>query len=151
MARACLPALQSTRAFNPKTCNASAFLCYRSDRHAAPLDDQVQSALGKTRWRNHEIAAALWRSGVYEARILVSFAGDPARLTAAQMDRWCRDFDNGAFCDAMSFNLFDRSPHAWAKVAQWSKAPGEFQKRTCLCAALEPVDARQTGRQRGLR
>ena len=27
---------------------------------------------------------------------------------------------NWAFYDAMSFNLFDRTPHAWAKVHKWS-------------------------------
>lgn len=48
------------------------------------------------------------------------------------MDRWCKDFDNWAFCDAMSFNLFDRSPHAWKKVAAWSRKPGEFEKRTAF-------------------
>jgi 3-methyladenine DNA glycosylase AlkD len=48
------------------------------------------------------------------------------------MDRWCRDFDNWAFCDALAFNLFDRSPHAWAKLGQWSSAPGEFQKRSAF-------------------
>jgi 3-methyladenine DNA glycosylase AlkD len=48
------------------------------------------------------------------------------------MDRWCKDFDNWAFCDAMSFNLFDRTPHAWAKVAQWSSKRNEFEKRTAF-------------------
>ena len=64
--------------------------------------------------------------------MLASFVGDPAQLTPAQMDRWCKDFDNWAFCDAMSFNLFDRSPHAWAKVAEWSSRQKEFEKRTAF-------------------
>ena len=55
-----------------------------------------------------------------------------ARLTAAQMDRWCREFDNWAFCDAMSFNLFDRTPHAWAKVDRVERADKEFEKRTAF-------------------
>ena len=57
---------------------------------------------------------------------------DPSAVTAAQMDRWCKDFDNWAFCDAMSFNLFDRTPYAWAKVAQWSTRRSEFEKRTAF-------------------
>jgi 3-methyladenine DNA glycosylase AlkD len=69
---------------------------------------------------------------VYEARMLVSFVGDPAKLTPAQMDRWCKDFDNWAYCDAMSFNLFDRTPHAWAKVTAWSSKRNEFEKRTAF-------------------
>ena len=48
------------------------------------------------------------------------------------MERWCKDFDNWAFCDAMSFNLFDRTPHAWTKVAQWSSRRNEFEKRTAF-------------------
>src|SRR5262249_4750147 len=39
---------------------------------------------------------------------------------------------NWAVCDAMCFNLFDRSPHAWAKVTAWSGRRGEFQKRTAF-------------------
>lgn len=37
--------------------------------------------------------------------------------------------DNWAYCDAMCFNLFDRSPHAWARVTQWSGSEDEFVKR----------------------
>ncbi len=48
------------------------------------------------------------------------------------MDRWCRDFDNWALCDALSFNLFDRTPHAWTKVTQWSTQANEFEKRTAF-------------------
>ena len=89
-------------------------------------------ALGTKLGRNQPLAIALWATGVYEARMLASFVGDPERLTAAQMERWCRDFDNWAFCDAMSFNLFDRTPHAWAKVTQWSSRRNEFEKRTAF-------------------
>ena len=87
-------------------------------------------ALGKSLGKNHELARALWATGIYEARMLVSFIGDPEKLTPAEMDRWCRDFDNWAYCDALSFNLFDRSPHAWAKVTEWSGRRKEFEKRT---------------------
>jgi 3-methyladenine DNA glycosylase AlkD len=89
-------------------------------------------ALGKTLGRNQPLAVALWATGVYEARMLASFVGDPDQLTPAQMDRWCEGFDNWAFCDAMAFNLFDRTPHAWAKVAQWSSRRNEFEKRAAF-------------------
>ena len=32
--------------------------------------------------------------GIYEARLLAAYVDDPAEVTPAQMDRWCRDFDN---------------------------------------------------------
>src|SRR6266849_4523872 len=69
--------------------------------------------LGKRLGRNHELAAALWDTGWYEARLLTSFVDEPARVTPAQMDRWCRDFDNWGICDTLCFHMFDRTPHAW--------------------------------------
>jgi 3-methyladenine DNA glycosylase AlkD len=100
--------------------------------HAYGVAMKDIKALGTMIGRNQPLAVALWATGVYEARMLASFVGDPKRLTATQMERWCRDFDNWAFCDAMSFNLFDRTPHAWTKVAEWSSRRNEFQKRTAF-------------------
>jgi len=89
-------------------------------------------ALARRLGRSHELAAALWDSGWYEARLLTSFVDEPARVTPAQMDRWCRDFDNWGICDTICFHLFDRTPHAWAKVAQWHDRRGEFVKRAAF-------------------
>jgi 3-methyladenine DNA glycosylase AlkD len=79
--------------------------------------------------RNHELAAALWETGWYEAQMLTSFVDEPSRVTSAQMEAWVRDFDNWGICDTLCFNLFDRTPHAWRKVTQWSKQETEFIKR----------------------
>jgi 3-methyladenine DNA glycosylase AlkD len=88
--------------------------------------------LGKRVGRDQQLADALWKTGWYEARMLVAFVGDAARLTPSQMDRWARDFDNWAICDALCFHLFDRSPHAWTKIAQWSRRREEFVKRAAF-------------------
>jgi 3-methyladenine DNA glycosylase AlkD len=88
--------------------------------------------LAKRLGRNHELAAALWETGWYEARMLTSFVDEPARVTPAQMDRWCRDFDNWGICDTVCFHLFDRTPHAWQKVAQWCDRRQEFVKRAAF-------------------
>lgn len=85
--------------------------------------------LAKPLGRNHELAAALWNTGWYEARMLASLVDEPARVTSAQMDAWVRDFDNWGICDTVCFKLFDRTPHAWSKVAQWCKQEDEFVKR----------------------
>ena len=79
--------------------------------------------------RNHQLAATLWDSGWYEARMVASFIDVPASVTSAQMERWCQDFDNWGICDTVCFHLFDRTPHAWAKVAEWHDRPEEFVKR----------------------
>ena len=107
-------------------------------RYAIPSDNAYGvamrdiKALGATLGRDQALAAALWDTGVYEARMLASFVGEAERLTPAVMERWCRDFDNWAFCDALSFNLFDRSPYAWDKVVEWSRRDKEFEKRTAF-------------------
>ena len=96
--------------------------------------------------RGHDLAAALWDTGWYEARLLTSFVDEPERVTAAQMDRWCRDFDNWGICDTVCFHLFDRTPHALGKVAQWSDQPGEFVRRAAfaLLASLAGHDKSAT-------
>ena len=98
--------------------------------------------LAKRLGRNHALAAALWDTGWYEARLLVAFVAEPERLTSSQMDRWCRDFDNWAVCDTLCFHLFDRTPHAFGKVAQWSKRRDEFVRRAAfaLLASLAGHD-----------
>jgi 3-methyladenine DNA glycosylase AlkD len=88
--------------------------------------------LAKRLGRDHQLAAALWASGWYEARLLAAFVEEPARVTAAQMDRWAGDFDNWGVCDTLCFCLFDRTPHAWRKVERWSGRRDEFVKRAAL-------------------
>jgi 3-methyladenine DNA glycosylase AlkD len=98
--------------------------------------------LAKKLGRDHDLALALWDTGVYEARLLAAFVGDPARLTVAQMDGWCRVFDSWAVCDTACFHLFDRTPLAWKRIAPWSRRRGEFQKRAAfaLLASLAGHD-----------
>ena len=111
--------------------------------------------LGKKIGRDHELAAALWDSGWYEARMLTAFVEEPDRVTPAQMDRWARDFDNWAICDALCFHLFDRSPHAWRKIEQWSSKREEFVRRAAFAllasVALPDKDAPDAPFLRSLR
>jgi 3-methyladenine DNA glycosylase AlkD len=107
-------------------------------RYAIPSDKAFGVSVGalkayaKTIGRDHDLAVALWDTGHYEARMLVPVLADPARVAPALMDRWCRDFDNWAVCDAVCFHLFDRTPHAFAKVKKWAGLRGEFQKRAAF-------------------
>lgn len=104
-------------------------------RYAIPSDkafgvamNQIQK-LAKELGKNHELAQELWASGWYEARILAGYVDEPAKVTAAQMDRWCRDFDNWAICDTVAFALFKRVDGAWPMVKKWAKCKPEFEKR----------------------
>ena len=82
--------------------------------------------------RNHDLAADLWATGLYDARMAAALIDDPAQVTAAQMDRWCKDFDNWGIVDTVCFALFDRTPHAWAKVSKWATKQPEFEKRAAF-------------------
>lgn len=123
-------------------------------RYAIPSDNafgvpvgQIRD-LGKRLGRNHELAQALWDSGWYEARMLATFVDEPQLVTPSQMDRWCKDFDNWAICDTACFHLFDKTPHAFKKVSQWSKRKDEFVKRGAfaLLASLALHDKKSDDR-----
>lgn len=104
-------------------------------RYAIPSDKAfgipvgTLKTLAKKIGRHHSLALELWETGWYEARMLASFVDDPAAVTSAQMERWCREFDNWAICDTVCFSLFDRTPHAWTKVELWSTRRAEFSRR----------------------
>ena len=98
--------------------------------------------LGKRCGKSHALAAELWLSGFHEARILATVVDIPTEVTSGQMDRWVRDFNSWDLCDQCCANLFDKTPHAWAKVAQWSRREKEFEKRAAfaLIASLARHD-----------
>ena len=107
-------------------------------RYAIPSDrafgvpmGKIQ-ALGRKLGKSHALAEALWKTGWYEARTLAAFVEEPERVTAAQMDRWCRAFDNWAICDTVCFQLFDRSPHAFSRVRLWASRREEFVRRAAF-------------------
>lgn len=104
----------------------------------------IQS-LARQLGRSHELAAKLWDTQWYEARMLTAYVDEPEKVTSAQMDRWCRDFDNWAICDTLCFSLFDRTSHAWRKIDQWSSRKAELEKRAAFallaCVALHDKEA----------
>jgi 3-methyladenine DNA glycosylase AlkD len=92
--------------------------------------------------RDHALAAALWRSGIHEARVLATMVEEPARVTEAQAERWVRTLDSWDVCDQLCANLLDRTPFAHAKAVEWAGREPEFQKRAgfALMAALAVHD-----------
>ncbi len=91
---------------------------------------------------SHELAAALWREGWYEARMLATLVDEAALVSVEQMESWARDFDNWAICDTACFCLFDRTADRWLMVEAWAGRPEEFVKRSAfaLLASLTTHD-----------
>jgi len=82
--------------------------------------------------RDHALAAELWATAVYEARIVAALVDEPDLVTIEQMDRWCADFDSWALCDTVCFSLFDRAPRAWTRLEPWARDDREFVRRAAF-------------------
>jgi 3-methyladenine DNA glycosylase AlkD len=116
---------------SPSGIAAMARYAIPSERAFGVPMNQIQ-ALAKRLGLSHALAAELWRSGWYEARMLAAFVDRPAELSAQQMQQWCDDFDNWAVCDTVCFALFDRTPLAWPLLAPWAARGEEFQRRAAF-------------------
>ncbi len=110
--------------------------------------------LAKTLGKDHRLAAELWATGWYEARLLCSYVDEAERVTPAQMDRWARDFDNWGIVDTVCFVLFDKSRHAWGRVEPWCKRKEEFVRRAgfvmLACLGLHDMSAPDSRFLKGL-
>lgn len=89
-------------------------------------------------WRHH-LAEDLWKTGQYDARQMAPYVDVPALVTAEQMERWAKDFDNWATCDTACFTLFDRVPPPPERpsvsikmIRAWAKRKEEFVKRAAF-------------------
>ena len=67
-------------------------------------------AIAKRIGRDHELAEALWASGIFEARILAAFVAEPGRVTRRQANAWAKDFECWADCDGLCIHLFRKTP-----------------------------------------
>lgn len=85
--------------------------------------------IAKEHRNNHELAIALWTSGIHEARILASMIADSKQVTEELMEAWVVDFDSWDVCDQVCMNLFDKHPLAYEKAVEWSRRDEEFIKR----------------------
>lgn len=92
----------------------------------------VIRAMARRLGKDQALAEELWRSGVHDARILASLVGDPMLISRSTMDKWTRDFDNWAVCDACCCGLFDRTPFLWQKIPKWAANQREFVRRAAF-------------------
>src|SRR5438034_526438 len=92
---------------------------------AKPKMDLLARRIGK----DHPLALELWASGVHDARILAGMIDLPEDVSAGQMDRWVRDFDNWDVCDGTCCHLFVFAAPARKKALLWCRRKEEFIKR----------------------
>jgi 3-methyladenine DNA glycosylase AlkD len=92
---------------------------------AKPKMDELARRIGK----DHRLALELWETGIHDARILAGMIDEPEKVTAAQMNRWVRDFDNWDVCDGTCCHLFAFADSAWDRAIAWTTREPEFEKR----------------------
>ncbi|KPV41067.1 hypothetical protein AN478_03850 [Thiohalorhabdus denitrificans] len=92
---------------------------------------------------DHDLALALWGSGIHEARILASMVADPARVDGDLMEAWVADFNSWDLADQCCANLFWKAPAAWDKARVWSEREEDLPRRAgyVLMATLALHDA----------
>jgi 3-methyladenine DNA glycosylase AlkD len=79
--------------------------------------------------KDHQLALALWDTGVPEAMIIASLVDVPEEVNEQQMETWVIDFNSWDVCDQVCMNLFDKTPLAWQKINDWSQREEEYVKR----------------------
>jgi len=89
----------------------------------------VLHALAKRIGKDHRLAQQLWTSGIHEARLLAALIGESEKVTAAEMERWVRDFDSWDVVDAACCYMYAHARPAWKKATEWSRRREEFVKR----------------------
>jgi 3-methyladenine DNA glycosylase AlkD len=101
-------------------------------------------AIAKRLRPDHDLALALWATGVHEARLLATMVDDPTAVTESQMETWAADFDSWDLVDGACGNLFDRTPFAHAKAVEWAGRDEEYVKRAgfAMMAELAVHDTR---------
>jgi 3-methyladenine DNA glycosylase AlkD len=120
-------------------------------RYAIPSDKAFGVKMGdiqklaKLLGRDHALAQELWKTGVYEARMLYAYVEEIGKVTPRLMDARARDFDNWAICDTLCFALWVHSPHALKQVRKWAASRKEYVKRASF-ALLASLALRGKGR-----
>jgi 3-methyladenine DNA glycosylase AlkD len=98
---------------------------------SAPVLHAFARHIGK----DQALAEQLWSTGIHEARILAALIGEPEKISAAQMDRWVRNFSSWDVVDTACCYLYAEAKPAWDKIYEWSSRRAEFEKRAAFSLA----------------
>ena len=98
---------------------------------------QFAGKLGK----DSELGAALFRTGVYDARLLCARIFDHRDLNEDLMNTWAAAFDTWEICDSFCMALFVHSELAQNRIDVWSNDAAVFVKRAAfsMIAAYGPA------------
>ena len=103
-------------------------------RMAQEIDKEIGKEIGDEIGKdgsntNHDLALALWQSGIHEARVLASIVAEPRRFKKKHARAWVKDFNSWDLCDQCCQNLFWQIDGARELALSWTASRQEFTKR----------------------
>lgn len=114
---------------NPKNVEGMARYGIKSPRHVLGVSSKLLFSLAKSIGTNQELALELWKTGIYDARILGALIADPKQMKKSTMNVWVKDFDNWAICDGVCMHCFRDTPYAQELALKWVAQKQEFIRR----------------------
>jgi 3-methyladenine DNA glycosylase AlkD len=114
---------------NPKNVEGMARFGIKSTNNVLGVSAKPLFALAKKIGTDQEQALELWKTGVYEARVLSTLIADPEKIKMSTMNAWVKDFDNWAICDCACMHCFRDTPFAHELATKWVKRKEEFVRR----------------------
>lgn len=100
---------------------ATGELCGVSFANLGKLKKRIQS--------DHQLAKALWETGIMDARLLATMIAEPDKLTVTELNDWVKELDCYIIADAFS-GMVSRSKYAGGRIDKWMKSKKEFIKAT---------------------
>lgn len=85
-------------------------------------------AVAKRCGTDHDLARALWGSGIHEARILATLVADPEATSDKDMESWVAHLSSWDVCD-FAADLFGRTTAGIAKIPAWTRRSEGYVKR----------------------
>ncbi len=107
--------------------------------HALGVGVPQIRAVAKSCGTDQDLARALWRTGIHEARILATLVADPDATSDDDVESWAADLSSWDVCD-FAADLFGRTPAGIASDPRVGHAVGGVRE------ALRVLDDRATRR-----
>jgi len=114
---------------NPKNVEEMKRFGIKSTNNVLGVSAKPLFAIAKQIGTNQEQALELWKTGIYDARLLSTLIADPKKIKKSTINAWAKDFDNWAICDCACMHCFRDTPFAHGLAVKWVKRKEEFVRR----------------------
>ncbi len=75
---------------------------------------------------DHNLALALWDSGVHDARVLAMRIADATNVKASELDHWCKSLDSSLVADELG-SFVAKTKFAETRAAKWSESTNAYR------------------------